>query len=223
MALRTRVAQERQARMDLILESAERLFVGKGYADTSILDIARQADFSRTSIYQYFASKEEIYASILDRYTDLLTERVAKATTAAPTAPDKIRAFLEGIRQMMKERPNFFELYFIQRHQVQPRLCAERKRQLNVKRRGLENVFREAYLEGIRKGEVRNIRFKDASNLFFAQIMGMMLLHEYYGDEFDVTLDEHLDQCLELYLEFVQKADSRRETKRFSRMQTSAA
>jgi len=102
-------------------------------------------------------------------------------------------------------------------------LSLERKAQLNEKRRGLENVFREAYQEGIRKGEVRNMRFKDASNLFFAQIMGMMLLHEYYGDEFDVTLDEHLDQCLELYLEFVQKVDSRRETRKPQRSQTSPA
>jgi hypothetical protein len=102
-------------------------------------------------------------------------------------------------------------------------LSFERKAQLNEKRRGLENVFREAYTEGIRNGEVRNIRFKDASNLFLAQIMGMMLLHEYYGDEFDVTLDEHLDQCLELYLEFVQEVDSRRETRKPQRSQTSPA
>jgi len=57
-------------------------------------------------------------------------------------------------------------------------------------------------------GEVRDISVKDASNLFFAQITGMMLLHEYYGDEFDVTLDEHLDKSLRLYLEFVEKVDA---------------
>ena len=33
----------------------------------------------------------------------------------------------------------------------------------------------------------------------------MMLLHEYYEDEFDVTLDQHLDKSLQLYLEFVEK------------------
>jgi hypothetical protein len=38
----------------------------------------------------------------------------------------------------------------------------------------------------------------------------MMLLHEYYGDEFDVTLDEHLEKSLRLYLEFVEKVDSAR-------------
>lgn len=212
MSSRDRIARERQARIDRILEQAERLFVEKGYGSTTVDDIARQADFSRTALYQYFRSKEEMYASILERYTDLLADRVAKATAEQASTPEKIRAFLGEIRKMMREKPGFFELYFIQRHQVQPRLSAEWKIRLNEKRRRLENVFREAYQEGIRRGEVRPIRFKDASNLFFAQIMGMMLLHEYYGDEFDVSLEEHLEQCLAVYLEFVQNLDGRQPT-----------
>jgi len=72
-------------------------------------------------------------------------------------------------------------------------------------------VFREFYREGVEKGEVRAIRFKDASNLFFAQIMGMMLLHEYYGNEFDVTLDEHLDMSLQVYLEYIEKVGGQQE------------
>ena len=207
---RSRMAQERVARMELILDRAEQLFVDKGYAATSVNDIAEAADFSRTSIYQYFGSKEEIYLHILERYTDLLTERVREAASGSPTVPGKIRAFLDEIRRMIREKPNFFEMYFIQRHQVEPRLSAELKGRLNAKRRRLENVFREFYRRGIERGEVRRIRFKDASNLFFAQIMGMMLLHEYYGEEFDVTLEEHLEMSLQLYLEFVEKVDAQR-------------
>jgi len=206
---RDRLSRERQARIDRILEQAERLFVDKGYASTTVDDIARQADFSRTALYQYFRSKEDMYASILERYTDLLADRVAQATAGKASTAEKIRAFLGEIRRMIREKPGFFELYFIQRHQVQPRLSEDWKLRLNEKRRRLENVFREAYQEGIRKGEVRPIRYKDASNLFFAQVMGMMLLHEYYGDEFDVSLEEHLDQCLAVYLEFVQNLDGR--------------
>jgi len=179
MTRRSRMAQERMARKELILASSEKLFVEKGFAGTSINDIAAEADFSRTSIYQYFSSKEEIYLQILERYTEPLTERLTKATENAATVPDKIRAFLDELRKMKSEKSNFFELYFIQRHQVEPRLPDELRTQLNEKRRRLENVFREFYREGVEKGEVRAIRFKDASNLFFAQIMGMMLLHEY--------------------------------------------
>jgi len=211
MTRRSRMAQERMARKELILASSEKLFVEKGFAGTSINDIAAEADFSRTSIYQYFSSKEEIYLQILERYTEPLTERLTKATENAATVPDKIRAFLDELRKMKSEKSNFFELYFIQRHQVEPRLPDELRTQLNEKRRRLENVFREFYREGVEKGEVRAIRFKDASNLFFAQIMGMMLLHEYYGNEFDVSLDEHLDMSLQLYLEFVEKVDGEQE------------
>lgn len=207
MAKRQRIALERQARMDLILDSAEKLFAEKGFHDTSINDIAEKADFSRTSVYQYFRSKEEIYLQILERYTEILTDCVARAIDTAQTAPAKIAAFLDGMRQLIKEKPRFFELYFIQRHQVEPRLSPELKSILNAKRRIFENVFRDFYRKGVEKGEVRDIRAKDASNLFFAQIMGMMLLHQYYEDEFDVTLDNHLDQSLRLYLEYVEKVD----------------
>ena len=205
MAGRQRITREKVARMDLILDSAERLFVEKGFTNTSINDIAEAADFSRTSIYQYFSGKEEIYLRILERYTGLLTRSVIKATANVSTAPEKIRVFLGAMRRMIRERPSFFTLYFIERHQVEPRLSAELRTRLNAERRVLENVFRDFYRRGIEKGEVRNIDVKDASNLFFAQITGMMLLHEYYGNEFDVTLDEHLEKSLQLYLEFVEK------------------
>jgi AcrR family transcriptional regulator len=135
MAGRDRIARERAARTNLILDSAERLFVEKGYHETSINDIAENADFSRTSVYQYFASKEEIYLQILDRYGDLLTERVTRATGDSSPVPEKIGRFLEEIRQISKEKPNFFSLYFIQRHQVEPRLSTELRARLNAKRR----------------------------------------------------------------------------------------
>lgn len=205
MAGRQRITLERQARMERILDSAERLFVEKGYTDTSINDIAEDADFGRTSIYQYFGGKEEMYLRILERYTDLLTERLTAATSTQAAVPDKVRAFLEVMRDMMKEKPAFFGLFFIQRHQVEPWLSPELKAQFSARRKMLENVFRDFYQEGVEKGEVRNIRVKDASNLFFAQIMGMMLLYEYYEDEFDVTLDEQLDKSLQFYLEYIEK------------------
>ncbi|MCJ7824472.1 MAG: hypothetical protein MUP44_06185, partial [Anaerolineales bacterium] len=140
-----------------------------------------------------------------ERYSDLLLERVTEATREPETVTGKIRAFLDELRTMTQEKPNFFKLYFIQRHQVEPRLSPEWRGELNAKRKELENVFRDFYREGVERGEVRDIRVKDASNLFFAQITGMMLLREYYDDEFDVTLDEHFEKSLQFYLEYIEK------------------
>ncbi len=191
--------------MDLILDSAEKLFEEKGYNDTSVNDIAEGADFGRTSLYQYFNNKEEIYLGVLQRYTDLLIGGVRKALAGVPTTQEKIQAFIKEIRAIKDAKPAFFKLYFIERHQVEARLSKELRTRLNTKRKELENVFRDFYREGVERGEVRDIRPKDASNLFFAQIIGMMLLHEYYDEEFDVTLNDHLDASLQFYLEFVEK------------------
>ncbi len=213
---RRRINQERVARTDRILDSAETLFVEKGFLSTSIQDIAEKADFSRTSIYQHFKNKEEVYARILERYTDGLIERVTLAMESKTTVRDKIAAFVGEMRSVAKDTPNFFELYFIERHQLEPRLPSDMKIRLNKKRKKLENVFRDVYQEGVRKGEVRDIRAKDASNLFFAQIMGMMLLHAYYDEEFDVSLDGHLDLSLQLFLEFVEKTADHQKVKKLS-------
>ena len=108
MAGRDRIARERAARTNLILDSAERLFVEKGYHDTSINDIAENADFSRTSVYQYFASKEEIYLQILDRYGDLLTERVTRATgDSSPLVELQCSPSLERSSRTLRARPRF--------------------------------------------------------------------------------------------------------------------
>jgi len=76
----------------------------------------------------------------------------------------------------------------------------------------MESVFRDFYRQGVERGAVRNISVKDASPLFFVQTTGEMRLHEYYEDEFDVTLGDHLDRSLRLYLEFIEKVNCRQRT-----------
>jgi AcrR family transcriptional regulator len=99
--------------MELILDSAIKLFCEKGYAETSINDIAEDADFSRTSIYQYFTTKEEIYVRILENYTNLFSERLLEATKRASTVTEEIGVFLDEMRTRINVKPHFFQLYFI--------------------------------------------------------------------------------------------------------------
>jgi len=57
---------ERQARRRRIQGAARGVFAEKGYAKTSIEQIARQASLSVGAIYLYFRSKEDLYVSLLD-------------------------------------------------------------------------------------------------------------------------------------------------------------
>ncbi len=58
--------QERQARRRRIQGAAREVFAAKGYAKTSIEQVARQASLSVGAIYLYFRSKEDLYVSLLE-------------------------------------------------------------------------------------------------------------------------------------------------------------
>ena len=50
---------------DRILMTAEKLFIRYGYAKTSLKLIAEKCYISKSNIYRYFSSKEEIYETLV--------------------------------------------------------------------------------------------------------------------------------------------------------------
>lgn len=51
-----------------ILAAAEKLFSEKGMCQTTMDDISRAAEYSKSTIYVYFHSKDEIYNYIIHSY-----------------------------------------------------------------------------------------------------------------------------------------------------------
>jgi len=66
-------------RLPLILDEAARLFREKGYAATSMRDIAAAADMLPGSLYYHFAAKEDLLVAVYEEGVRLITERVRAA------------------------------------------------------------------------------------------------------------------------------------------------
>lgn len=58
-----------------ILDAAKTLFEKNGVAQTTVDDIAKEADYSKSTIYVYFKSKEEIYYHIVRESMEMLKNR----------------------------------------------------------------------------------------------------------------------------------------------------
>jgi AcrR family transcriptional regulator len=61
---------------DNILDAAKRLFEQQGINETTMNDIAKEADYSKATIYAYFKSKDEIYNNIVCEYMKLLKDNL---------------------------------------------------------------------------------------------------------------------------------------------------
>jgi AcrR family transcriptional regulator len=68
-----------------LLDEATTLFAERGYAGTSLEDVASASQVTRGAVYHHFASKQALFEAVLDRQEARVTaEVVAAASTADP-------------------------------------------------------------------------------------------------------------------------------------------
>lgn len=78
----TSQAQRRTATIAAITRAAGELFTARGFAATSIDDIASRAGVAKGAVYHHFESKEQIFARVFEQVTAALAAEVG-ATAAA--------------------------------------------------------------------------------------------------------------------------------------------
>ena len=66
---RTKPAEER---LDDLMNAAEKLFLSKGFVNTTVSEIVRSADVAKGTFYHYFQSKNDIMEALRTRYNGLV-------------------------------------------------------------------------------------------------------------------------------------------------------
>lgn len=74
---KTRVLLDRPTRRAAILRAAAQAFAERGFADTSMDDVAGAAGITRLIVYRHFDSKEALYSAVLQHVRDRLAEEGA--------------------------------------------------------------------------------------------------------------------------------------------------
>ncbi|MCF8572030.1 TetR/AcrR family transcriptional regulator [Gordonia sp. HY002] len=80
------------ARHDQLLDIAERLFVERTYALTSMEDIARAADVTRPIVYNHFDTKEGTFIACVRRVYDSYNEGLRSVVDPESAPTDQLRA-----------------------------------------------------------------------------------------------------------------------------------
>lgn len=90
---RTKAAyqQIRTARRGQILEAAVHVFAHKGFADSTITDIAAAGHVSQGLIYRHFPSKEDLFTVLVEQATAYATRLAQAALEYAGTPWERLR------------------------------------------------------------------------------------------------------------------------------------
>ncbi|HYC21743.1 MAG TPA: TetR/AcrR family transcriptional regulator [Candidatus Bathyarchaeia archaeon] len=100
---------EAQSTSERILDAAEALFAERGFAGTSVRDIAGRVGLNQASIYNHFSSKQALYEAVLDRGLRPLAEILGAAAHDAFSRQASDRAG-ELIAEQLWRTPNLPKL-----------------------------------------------------------------------------------------------------------------
>jgi TetR/AcrR family fatty acid metabolism transcriptional regulator len=102
-----------------IIEAAVRVFARKGYFNSRVSDIAREAGIAAGTIYLYFKTKEDILTTL---FRDKMAEFVAKLWKAMADQPDpvsKVRRLVYLHFDLLERNPELAEVVQIELRQGQ--------------------------------------------------------------------------------------------------------
>lgn len=79
---------------DDIVTAAVDVFSRYGFRQTSMELLARAAGVSRPALYQHFTNKQDVFAAVAARVTDLMTDAAHRARDAEGTPADQVHGVL---------------------------------------------------------------------------------------------------------------------------------
>lgn len=137
-----------------LIDKAAELFATRGYARTTMNDIAEELKLKRSSLYHYFRNKEEILDALIEEQTIAPTQMLkGLIERRSGTAIEKIReALVQSILRKLSESARFRVLDQIEFEM--PEKQATRHRQM---KRAVLDLWSQLISKGIAAGELRKL------------------------------------------------------------------
>jgi AcrR family transcriptional regulator len=137
-----------------LIDKAAELFATRGYARTTMNDIAEELQLKRSSLYHYFRNKEEILDALIEEQTVAPTQMLKSLLARRSGTPlEKIRdALSQSILRKLSESARFRVLDQIE-FEMPERQATQHRR---MKRAVLE-LWSQLIADGIRCGDLRQI------------------------------------------------------------------
>lgn len=150
----SRKERERLAREEDILNAAESIFSTVGVDEASMEEIARKAQFTRKTVYQYFNSKEALLSAVVLRGFKTLLSSLQQEEHISSSGFDKLRVLGRAYYQFYRDHSAFFGLM---NHSARVKAAGEdaTKKEFDEVDKALFQLVSTAIAEGKADGTIR--------------------------------------------------------------------
>lgn len=105
---------------DRVLRAALQVFAEKGYHEATMDEVAQAAQVSKGALYLHFASKQALFAALLDSATVTLVEAMEQAMAGHTSHRARMRAAIQAAFELLQEHRTLARLVFLRMGSVNP-------------------------------------------------------------------------------------------------------
>ena len=146
-------------RQEFLTKAAE-VFEKKGFSQTRIHDVAQALELSRSALYHYFKSKDEILEALVEEHTEQAAERMEEFVATQPGSPvEKLRALLS--RSILDRMSGGARLRVLE--QLAADMPPKIKQHFERARRRILDLHAKLIEEGIATAELRAVEPRTAA------------------------------------------------------------
>jgi AcrR family transcriptional regulator len=182
-----------ETRRQQIEDAASALFGERGYAATSVRDIAHALNIQGGSLYAHVASKEDVLWSIVSRAADRFNTQVGPIAVSPGLASTRlremIRAHVTVVTASQRDAAVFLHEWRF--------LGDARREQMAARRDAYEALFRQAIGEGIANGDFAPVDARLTATALLTSLNGIAT---WYRPDGALTATEIADQHADLFL-----------------------
>lgn len=188
------------ARRQTILDEAANLFAAQGFHSASVSAIAEACDSSKSLIYHYFSSKDEILFAVMEDHTGLLLETAERIMAEDIDATDKLKAISRAFLDIYKSAQARHVVLLNELRSLAP----EQRRHIVRRERDILNVFEQLVTDIAGKSIPR----QELRNVLTMLFMGMInWTYTWYDTKGPLDSDRVADLASEIFITGLQRGN----------------
>jgi len=134
-----------------IIQAAAKVFAEKGFYNSRVSEIAKEANVADGTIYLYFKNKDDILISLFEEEFGRIVENIRKELSREKNALDKIRRFAFAHLSIVSDTPHLAEVLGVEVRQSGKFM----KEYINRPFMEYLNLVRSIFTEGQESGLIR--------------------------------------------------------------------
>ncbi|MCO5396679.1 TetR/AcrR family transcriptional regulator [Ralstonia soli] len=168
---------------DEIIASAVVLFAERGFRAVTIDDVASNLGYTKSVVYYYFDSKNEILWQIFNRIYDSYFAMISSVVAKGLPPELALRELLKGHALLVMERRDWTAIYNREESELD-----EKQLKLHIqRRREYDATITGVYKDGVKSGVFRDI----PPNIAIAGFLGMCnSLYRWYNEQGPIPASE---------------------------------